>query len=165
MNLVPAVAYHFCLNLQAAFMQPGQSHLAESCTQIRDHIFIVWALLRLQKCCRQFEIEVVSNSSDKILLTWEQQFGQALYEFSIMYQQIKCKCRGTIHVSKDLNLNSLPSKDLLKRQICLLEEMMMTGQIIRHHILRNKVAGKRPLSWFLDNQWGDTVCLSSFKGR
>ena len=31
-----------------------------------------------------------------------------------------------------------------KRQICLLEEM--TGQITRRHILRNKVAEKRPLS-------------------
>ena len=28
-NLVPAVAYHFCLNLPAAFLQPGNSLIFE----------------------------------------------------------------------------------------------------------------------------------------
>ena len=32
MNLVPAVAYHFCLALPAAFTQPGAHLLAEPCT-------------------------------------------------------------------------------------------------------------------------------------
>ena len=31
-NFVPAVAYHFCLNLPAAFTQPRAHLLAESCT-------------------------------------------------------------------------------------------------------------------------------------
>ena len=31
-NFVPAVAYHFCLNLHAAFTQPGASTLADICT-------------------------------------------------------------------------------------------------------------------------------------
>ena len=31
-NFVPALAYHFCLNLPAAFTQPGARHLVEPCT-------------------------------------------------------------------------------------------------------------------------------------
>ena len=31
-NFVPAVAYHFCLSLPAAFTQPGRSLLADPCT-------------------------------------------------------------------------------------------------------------------------------------
>ena len=31
-NFVPAVAHHFCLNLPAAFSQPGASNLANLCT-------------------------------------------------------------------------------------------------------------------------------------
>ena len=31
-NIVTAVAYHFCLNLHAAFTQPGASTLADLCT-------------------------------------------------------------------------------------------------------------------------------------
>ena len=31
-NFVPAVAYHFCLNLPAAFSQPGNSLILEPCT-------------------------------------------------------------------------------------------------------------------------------------
>ena len=32
-NFVPAVAYHFCLALPAAFTQPGDHFLAEVCTE------------------------------------------------------------------------------------------------------------------------------------
>ena len=32
MNFVPAVSYHFCLSLLAAFTQPGQSLVAGPCT-------------------------------------------------------------------------------------------------------------------------------------
>ena len=31
-NIVPALAYHFCLNLPAAFTQPGARLLLEPCT-------------------------------------------------------------------------------------------------------------------------------------
>ena len=31
-NFVPAVAYHFCLNLPAAFSQPGNGHTEIPCT-------------------------------------------------------------------------------------------------------------------------------------
>ena len=31
-NSIPAVAYHFCLNLPAAFTKPGASTLADLCT-------------------------------------------------------------------------------------------------------------------------------------
>ena len=34
-NFVPAVAYHFCLYLPAAFTQPGDHLLAEPCTDRR----------------------------------------------------------------------------------------------------------------------------------
>ena len=33
MNFASAVAFHFCLNLPAAFTQPGQSLLADPCTR------------------------------------------------------------------------------------------------------------------------------------
>ena len=33
MNFVPAVAYHFCLGLPAAFTQPGARLLQKPCTQ------------------------------------------------------------------------------------------------------------------------------------
>ena len=33
MNFVPAHAYHFCLNLPAAFTQPGARLLVEPCTE------------------------------------------------------------------------------------------------------------------------------------
>ena len=33
-NFVPAVAYHSCLSLLAAFTQPGQSLLADSCISL-----------------------------------------------------------------------------------------------------------------------------------
>ena len=31
-NFVPALAYHFCLNLPEAFMKPGRSLFADPCT-------------------------------------------------------------------------------------------------------------------------------------
>ena len=34
MNFVPALAYHFCLNLPAAFMQHGESTLADLCINV-----------------------------------------------------------------------------------------------------------------------------------
>ena len=34
MNFIPAVAYHFCLNLPTAFTQPGASTLADLCMVI-----------------------------------------------------------------------------------------------------------------------------------
>ena len=33
-NFVPALAYHFCLNLPAAFTQPGARLLVEPCTTL-----------------------------------------------------------------------------------------------------------------------------------
>ena len=36
-NCVPAITYHFCLSLPAAFTQPGQSLLAEPCT-----LLVIW---------------------------------------------------------------------------------------------------------------------------
>ena len=33
-NFVPAVAYHFCLNLPAAFSQPGNGLLEVPCTEL-----------------------------------------------------------------------------------------------------------------------------------
>ena len=38
-NFVPAVAYNLCLNLPAAFMQPGQSLLADPCREKKLLIF------------------------------------------------------------------------------------------------------------------------------
>ena len=35
-NFVPALAYHFCLNLLAAFTKPGAHLLVESCTWLRE---------------------------------------------------------------------------------------------------------------------------------
>ena len=35
-NFVPAVAYHFCLNLPAAFSQPGARLILEPCTSISE---------------------------------------------------------------------------------------------------------------------------------
>ena len=32
-NFVPAIAYHYCLDLPAAFTQPGTSTLADLCTR------------------------------------------------------------------------------------------------------------------------------------
>ena len=42
-NCVPAVAYHFCLNLPAAFTQPGASALADLCIWC-FLIFYLWPL-------------------------------------------------------------------------------------------------------------------------
>ena len=36
-NFVPAVAYHFCLNLPANFSQPGNGNLAHPCRQLDYH--------------------------------------------------------------------------------------------------------------------------------
>ena len=36
-NFVPAVAYHFCLNLPAAFTHSRAHLLAKSCTYLRGH--------------------------------------------------------------------------------------------------------------------------------
>ena len=37
-NFVPAVAYHFCLALPAAFTQPGAQLLAEPCTELGQKV-------------------------------------------------------------------------------------------------------------------------------
>ena len=34
MNFVPGVAYHFCLNLSAAFSQPGNGLIVEPCRHL-----------------------------------------------------------------------------------------------------------------------------------
>ena len=35
-NFVPALAHHFCLNLPAAFTQPGARLLVEPCSRVPD---------------------------------------------------------------------------------------------------------------------------------
>ena len=39
-DLVTAVAFHFCLNLPAAFPQPGNSLIVQPCTCIRNGYFL-----------------------------------------------------------------------------------------------------------------------------
>ena len=39
-NFVPAVAYHFCLNLPAAFSQPGNGLIAQPCKFVNQHLQI-----------------------------------------------------------------------------------------------------------------------------
>ena len=41
-NFVPALAYHFCLNLPAAFTQPGARLLVEPCTFRFQHVARIW---------------------------------------------------------------------------------------------------------------------------
>ena len=43
-NVFPAVVYHFCLSLPAAFTQPGQSLLAEPCT-----LLVIWLFDKVKK--------------------------------------------------------------------------------------------------------------------
>ena len=50
-NFVPAVAYHICPSLPAAFTQPGPKPLAEPCrwTEIVKQLF-VFSVLHLSLC-------------------------------------------------------------------------------------------------------------------
>ena len=58
-NYVPAVAYHFCLNLLVAFSQPGNGLIVEPCTVSHNklpqgfcHVFSEsTCLLKLQGSC------------------------------------------------------------------------------------------------------------------
>ena len=46
-NCVPAVAYHFCLNLPRAFSQPGKHSFGDPCTRRRDALLAAAEVLQL----------------------------------------------------------------------------------------------------------------------
>ena len=46
-NLVPAITYHFCLDLPASFMQPGDHLLAEGC------------LLKIVACWKMMKKDII----------------------------------------------------------------------------------------------------------
>ena len=70
-NFVPALAYHFCLNLPAAFTQPGARILVEPCTSVlvpldnRSIRLVKVSLFQRSNLCISSIEEEVGNSNEK----------------------------------------------------------------------------------------------------
>ena len=65
-NFVPALAYHFCLNLLAAFTQPGARLLVEPCTMILGYCSTFQEWINCHR--KQFPYYVVGFLNDNISL-------------------------------------------------------------------------------------------------
>ena len=60
-NFIPAVAYHFCLNLPAAFTKPGASTLADLCIFEFNRYFYASADINHMFVNKQLNLHIINN--------------------------------------------------------------------------------------------------------